>query len=69
MAQQLQTSVEAHKADGRVHDEHVPTGDGPMRLEMLIAELLIENQNLRFKVTQLERQKSVPDGVLAKAKE
>jgi hypothetical protein len=69
MAQQLQTTVEAHEADGRVHDEHAPTEDRPMRLQVLIAELLIENQKLRFKVSQLERQTNGLDGMPAKTKE
>lgn len=69
MAQQLQTIVESHEPDGRVLDEHAPTEDRPMRLQILIAELLIENQKLRFKVAQLERQNGGKNETLAEAKE
>lgn len=69
MAQQMQTTVKADEAAGRVRDEHTPTEDRSTRLQVLIAELLIENQKLRYKVAHLERRTCVPDGVLVEGKD
>jgi hypothetical protein len=69
MAQRLQTTIEAPKAQRRIHRERAPAEDERTRLQVLIAELLSENQKLRFKVAQLEQQAQRAERRLAEAKE
>jgi hypothetical protein len=55
-ARRLQMTIKAGEAQRQTHGDLVPTREERAQLQVLIADLLSENQKLRFRLAQLEHQ-------------
>lgn len=66
-AQRLQMASKANEAQQRINDERALTDDERTRLQVLVADLLSENQKLRFEVAQLVQQARRAERALVEA--
>lgn len=65
----MQMASKAGEAQRRIDVERALTDDERTRLQVLVADLLSENQKLRFEVAQLEQQARRAERMLAEAME